>query len=169
MEEDLTALDRNHTWTLTPFPAGRTAVKSRWIYKRKPKVDGSIERYKARLVAKGYYQRLGVVYDQTYSPVVKYDSLQVILAMAAAEDMELFQLDVTTHITQVSPVDVQKMSISDIGPILWMSVGEPRNILTAETEIQWMSFFKFLSALASATGCSSNIRNRHIPDKISTC
>ena len=58
-------------------------------------MDGSIERYKARLVAKGYYQRLGVVYDQTYSPVVKYDSLRVILAMAAAEDMKLFQLDVT--------------------------------------------------------------------------
>ena len=49
----------------------------------------------------------------------------------------------TAHITQVSPVDVQKMSISDIGPILWMSVGEPRNIPTAETEIQGMSFFNF--------------------------
>nr|CAH0098495.1 unnamed protein product [Daphnia galeata] len=60
------------------------------------------------------------------------------------------------------------MSISDIGPILWMSFGEPRNIPTAETEIQWMSFFKFLSALASATGCSTNNRNKHIPDKIST-
>ena len=47
----------------------------------------------------------------------------------------------STHITQVSPVDVQKMSISDIGPILWMSVGEPRNIPTAEKEIQRMSFF----------------------------
>ena len=45
------------------------------------------------------------------------------------------------HITQASPVDVQKMSILDIGPILWMSVGEPRNIPTAETEIQGMSFF----------------------------
>ena len=37
---------------------------------------------------------------------------------------------IRAHITQVSPVDVQKMSISDIGPILWMSVGEPRNIPT---------------------------------------
>ena len=48
---------------------------------------------------------------------------------------------IAAHITQVSPVDVQKMSFSDIGPILWMSVGEPRNIPTAETEIQRMSFF----------------------------
>ena len=47
------------------------------------------------------------------------------------------------HITQASPVIVQKMSISDIGLILWMSVGEPRNIPngTAKTEIQGMPFF----------------------------
>jgi hypothetical protein len=30
------------------------------------------------------------------------------------------------------------MSISDIGPILWMSVGHPRNIPTVETEIPGM-------------------------------
>ncbi len=52
-----------------------------------------------------------------------------------------FKEIIKSHITQVSPVDVQKMSILDIGPILWMSVGEPRNIPTAETEIQGMSFF----------------------------
>ncbi len=56
--------------------------------------------------------------------------------------VQLFPNFVTLpHITQVSPVDVQKMSISDIGPILWMSVGEPSNIPTAETEIQRMYFF----------------------------
>ena len=47
---------------------------------------GSVERYKARLVAKDFSQRSGAGYDQTYSPVVKYDSLWVILAIAAAED-----------------------------------------------------------------------------------
>ncbi len=71
--------------------------------------------------------------------------------------------------SHISPVDVQKMSTSDIGPILWMSARHPSNIPTAETEIQWMSFFKFLSALASARGCSTNFRNRHIPDKITIC
>ena len=68
-----------------------------WIFKIKQKIDGSIERYKARLVAKCYSQQPGIVYDQTYSPVVKYDSLRAILAISAAEDLELFQLDVFLH------------------------------------------------------------------------
>jgi len=43
-----------------------------------------------------------------------------------------------THITQVSPIDFQNMSNSDVGPILRMSAGQPSNIPTAETEILWM-------------------------------
>ena len=75
---------------LTSFATGRTAVKSRWILKLKHKVEGLIERYKTRLVAEGFSQHWGADYDQTYSPVVKYDSLWVTLAMAAAEDLQLF-------------------------------------------------------------------------------
>ncbi len=39
MEEEMSALDRNHTWTLTNLPSGRSAVKCRWIYKLKLKVQ----------------------------------------------------------------------------------------------------------------------------------
>ena len=51
------------------------------------------------------------------------------------------------------------------GPILWMSVREPRNIPTAEKEILGMSFFKFLSAV----GHSTDIRDGRISDKVTTC
>lgn len=47
-------------------------------------------------MAKGFSQKLGVDYEETYSPVVKNDSLQTILAIAAARDLELVQLDVKT-------------------------------------------------------------------------
>lgn len=47
------------------------------------------------MVAKGYSQQPEIDYDQTYSPIVKYDSLRAILAISAAEDLELFQLDLT--------------------------------------------------------------------------
>ena len=67
--------------------------------------------------------------------------------------------NVHTHITKVSSVDVKKMSILDIGPILLVSVGRPRNIPTAKTEIRGMSFFKFLTPLHSAVGHSTVIRN----------
>ena len=54
MDEEMSALDVNHTWDLVPLPDGKKAIGCKWVYKIKHKVDGSIERYKARLVAKGY-------------------------------------------------------------------------------------------------------------------
>ena len=78
---------KNRQISLTSLPKGRTAVKSRWILKLKHKVEGLIERYKTRLVAEGFSRHGGADYDQTYPPVVKYDSLWVTLAMAAAEDL----------------------------------------------------------------------------------
>ena len=48
------------------------------------------------VVGKGFSQRSGAGHDETYSPVVKYYSLWVILAINAAADLELFQLYVTT-------------------------------------------------------------------------
>jgi hypothetical protein len=49
-----------------------------------------------RLVAKGFEQKPGIDYEKTFSPVVKHDSLRCVLAIAAAEDLDLMQLDVTT-------------------------------------------------------------------------
>ena len=53
--------------------------------------------------------------------------------------------------------------------ISWFLPQLPKKIITVETEIPGMSFFKFLSALHSAVGHSTDIRNGHPSDKISTC
>ena len=48
------ALQANNTWVMTKLPPKKVPIGRKWVYKIKPKADGSVERYKARLVAKGF-------------------------------------------------------------------------------------------------------------------
>ncbi|KAH9671963.1 protein kinase domain-containing protein [Citrus sinensis] len=83
MEDEITALEKNNTWTLTHLPDGKKAIGSRWVYKIKYQSDGTIEHYKARLVAKGYTQTEGIDYHATFSPVAKLVTVRALLSLAA--------------------------------------------------------------------------------------
>lgn len=86
----------NHAWDLVDLPLRRKAIGSKWVHKIKRKADASIERYKALLVAKGYTQLEGIDYEETISPVVRFNSIRLILAIVAYLDLELHQMDVKT-------------------------------------------------------------------------
>lgn len=94
MKDELRSLKKNSTWELVKRPKNRNVVGCRWVYKLKSNPSGPV--FKARLVAKGYSQREGVDYGETFSPVVRYDSIRTILSIAAAEDLEMAQFDVKT-------------------------------------------------------------------------
>jgi hypothetical protein len=96
MEDEMRSLEQNETWTLTKLPAGRQPIQNRWVFKLKLDGDGAVRRYKARLVAKGFTQRPGIDFEETFSPVVKHDSLRAVLAVAAERDLNMLQLDVKT-------------------------------------------------------------------------
>ena len=72
------------------------SLGSKWAFKRKLDADGTVERYKARLVAQGFSQQSGLDYDQTFSPVVRFESLRIVTALAVQHGLKLHQLDVTT-------------------------------------------------------------------------
>ena len=48
---------QNHTWELVDLPPGCKPLGYKWIFKRKMKADGSIDKYKTKFVFKGYRQK----------------------------------------------------------------------------------------------------------------
>ena len=81
MAYEMKSLDDNKVWFLTELPEGRMPVGSKWVFKVKIGVVGSVECYKACLVAQGFSQKFGTDYDETFCPVVRQESLRALIAL----------------------------------------------------------------------------------------
>jgi hypothetical protein len=71
-------------------------VNSKWIYKIKHIVEGSIKRQKMRFVARGFSQEEGIDYEEIFSLVARYTSIQMIISPATSMGWRLHQMDVKT-------------------------------------------------------------------------
>lgn len=100
MEKEVDSIERNDTWGLCKLPKGVIPIKVKWLYKTKLNEQGKIEKYKARLVAKGYTQQYGIDYTEVFAPVARMDTIRLILATAAQNKWEVFQLDVKSAFLQ---------------------------------------------------------------------
>ena len=75
INDEVESILKNHTWELVDLPPGSKPLKYKWIFKKKMKADGSINKYKAILVIKDYKQKEGLDYFDTYSPVTRISSI----------------------------------------------------------------------------------------------
>eukprot|EP00253_Pinus_taeda_P035937 PITA_35937 len=71
MVEEYDSIIWNSVWDVVPRPQGKSVVSSRWLYKVKQAVDGSVEKHKARFVAWGFSQVKGIDYDENFAPVAR--------------------------------------------------------------------------------------------------
>ena len=83
MTKEYQSTMKNDVWDIVLKPENKSVVSSKWIYKIKHAIDGSIEKYKAIFVARGFSQKEGIDYEETFSPVARYTSIRTIMALSS--------------------------------------------------------------------------------------
>jgi hypothetical protein len=71
-------------------------VGCKWVFKKKLRSDGTINKYKIRLVTKGYTQKEGEDFFDTYSHVARLTTICVLLLLATSQGLLIHQMDVKT-------------------------------------------------------------------------
>ena len=90
MLEGFNALLVNGTWSFVPQQPQFNIIGNKWVFRLKRDPDGSIARYKVCLVSKGFDQHPGINYTKTYSPIIKPQTIKLVLCIANG----LCQMDV---------------------------------------------------------------------------
>jgi hypothetical protein len=79
--EEYAALLDNHTWNLVPRPPDTNVVTGKWLFRHKLTSDGSLDRYKTCWVLRGFTQHPGLDYNETFSHVIKFAVVRVVLSL----------------------------------------------------------------------------------------
>ena len=96
MEEEICLVTDHNVWMLMPPPPKIHPLTSKWVFRMKKNEKGDVEWYKVCIVARGFEQVEGVDFNETFVLTCKYKSIQTLLTIRAAEDLEIHQLDIKT-------------------------------------------------------------------------
>ncbi|KAG8173265.1 hypothetical protein JTE90_010175 [Oedothorax gibbosus] len=147
MEEEIVSLQENHTWDLVE-PTNRKPIKNRWVFSVKENASGEIERYKARLVAKGFSQKCGIDFQETFSPVVRCDTIRSILSVAVDRHLNLAQFDIKTAFlyasSMVLELKIQEFSVRVEPPIT--------SLVCRSNSFQWLGLHPSRKVLQEGSG-----------------
>jgi hypothetical protein len=94
VQTELAQLREMGTWKLVNKPADAVPISNKWVFLKKFNKLGDLLKYKGRLVVKGCTQRPGHDYLETFSPVIRLETIRGILALATSKDLKIQQMDV---------------------------------------------------------------------------
>ena len=85
------SLDKCDVFEFTNLAKGCKTIGCRWVFDAKG--DGC---KRARLVAQGFLQAEGVDYNKLFSPVVRFESVRLMLTLAALHNWYMMGVDIRT-------------------------------------------------------------------------
>ena len=133
---------RNH-WKMikkTQMKAGVKPILGIWSFKRKRKPDGEIIKYKARLCAHGGMTQWGINYCETFSPVVNWMSIRMLLILAVVFNLPTECIDFTLAFPQAT-LDVD----------IYMSIPQGFNVDEGNRKDYVLKLIKSLYGLKDAS------------------
>lgn len=81
------ALVKNNIWTLGPKPKNKKHISSKWVFRVKLKSDKFFfDKYKSSKVAEGYKKKYRIDYSETFSLIVKPQTMRIVLILAISYD-----------------------------------------------------------------------------------
>jgi hypothetical protein len=113
MEDEMQSQEKLGVFVVGTLPPGRKALPSRWVFALKSDKDGYVERFKARLVAGGHRQIEGIDYTESFAPVVRIQSIRIMIAISLIFGLEIEQLDVSTAFLHGKLEETNYMKLPD--------------------------------------------------------
>ena len=115
MRQEIKELESKNTWTPILHSkmqqCGRKALPSTWVFRHKRFPDGSIRKLKARLCVRGDKQVPGIDFTESYSPVVQWTSICLILILSLVLNWRTVQTDYTNAFAQSTLAEEVYMEI----------------------------------------------------------
>lgn len=98
MQEELSSLREHGTWQLVARENAKhqTVITNRWVYAVKRNAQRRIKRFNARLVVHGFKQVFRVHYVETYTPVIRFETIRSAILFAQKRGWLVQQYDVKT-------------------------------------------------------------------------
>jgi len=96
MKEEIDNLLKNQIYEVVPIdtvPRNKTILDAVWSHRRKQKPDGTVYRHRSRICANGKQQVKGHDFQETFSPVVSWTTVRLLLILSNLLGLKTRQVD----------------------------------------------------------------------------
>jgi transposase InsO family protein len=98
-------------WELVPRTEDMNVLPSTWAFKCKRFPDGRVKKFKARFCARGDRQKEGIDYFETWSPVVQWTTVRIMLIFSCILWLKSVQADITAAFVHATLPETEEVYV----------------------------------------------------------